>query len=379
MLDIISSLLLSCILFYFLRFVHKVWEIRDPKACAWTQIWFQLQVKLQSLLVWFEGADKTLEVLPAAEKLHPFVLRIMGQNPGKMTLQGTNTYLVGLEKNRILIDCSDGNDAYINLLARVCQEHGVEHISDLLLTHGHLDHMGGIMHIKKLFPGIRVWKYMSNSERKSKEGLRVRDLSLKKSFSVGENVTLTPIYAPGHSMDHVCFLLDLACTMQGARKRFLFTGDCILGTGSTSFTSLHSLLATLKKLKALRSDTMYPGHGPIIVDTDGKINEYVEHRLQRERDILLIIKKAKAPIDVDEITNILYQNVTFLVKMAAKRSVFQHLIKLIEDGRVKVKVQQHRSLFCCSTKLYELTGQKDLIHKSNVFENFHESNNFKQK
>nr|CCA17495.1 betalactamaselike protein putative [Albugo laibachii Nc14] len=286
--------------------------------------------------------------------LDSLVLRILGQNPGKMTLQGTNTYLVGMGKSRILIDCSDGNASYIKLLARVCQKHGVEHISDLLLTHGHLDHMGGIMHIRKLFPGIRIWKYRVNMKSEQSMRLGVRDLSLMKSFSVGTNAILTPLHASGHSMDHVCFQLDVNCSLQDNKRRLLFTGDCILGTGSTSFTSLQLLLATLKKLKALKSDTMFPGHGPVIVNTKCKINEYIEHRVQREQDILVIMGRSKVPIGIDKITSILYQNVTFLVRMAAKRSVLQHLMKLQEDGVVKVKVQQRTWYFWRPRNLFDL-------------------------
>jgi glyoxylase-like metal-dependent hydrolase (beta-lactamase superfamily II) len=88
-----------------------------------------------------------------------------------------------------------------------------------------------------------------------------------------ENVgaTLVAIATPGHTSDHTSFYFP--------EKGILFSGDCILGRGTTHFESLSAYMESLEKLKRIRPRKIYPGHGPVVEEGVQKIEEYIQHRL----------------------------------------------------------------------------------------------------
>lgn len=106
---------------------------------------------------WIYGAPEGLPALRDVEVLQPGVLRVLGQNPGPATLQGTNTYLLGTGTERILVDTSDGNVHWWPLLLRALEEqHAI--VSDVVLTHRHYDHVGGMEAVRESFPKAHFWK-----------------------------------------------------------------------------------------------------------------------------------------------------------------------------------------------------------------------------
>lgn len=314
---------------------------------------FDARVRWQSLLLWASGVSSALEILPDADTLAPNVIRILGQNPSRMTLRGTNTYLVGGGAKRLLIDASDGNAAYMKHLLQVCELAGVREITDVLLTHGHYDHMGGILRLKETFPNVRVWKYLpphggdrtlrvTNAES---ELLGITHLEDGAAFPVStgadddatdSQVVLRAVYTPGHYNDHMCFLLD--DTRTNAHPA-LFSGDCILGWGSCVFDSLRELMASLKLLQSQNPHVIYPGHGPVVNDPQAKIHEYISHREQRESEVLAVLRNNeeranKEALTTAEIVNRIYERLPFALQLAARKAVEKHLHKLILDRLV---------------------------------------------
>ncbi|KAK1928733.1 Lactamase-like protein ptaB [Phytophthora citrophthora] len=98
---------------------------------------FSFHVRLHSLILWVSGVSgvsSSLPSIPDVDQLPGSVLRVLGNNPSRMTLRGTNVYIVGSGSRRLLIDCSDGNEGFVKNLTEVCQRHGVDEISDLLVT-----------------------------------------------------------------------------------------------------------------------------------------------------------------------------------------------------------------------------------------------------
>src|SRR5919109_656923 len=203
--------------------------------------------------------------------------RVLGLNPGLMTGPGTNTYLVG-RRDPILIDTGAGVPDYVALLEGYLAERGFTQPSRVLLPHRHRDHLGGVEQVRERFHGLRVSKM-----RHRDAGLPEPIDDLRDGETVhGEGVTLVPVYTPGHASDHLCYYL--------VEERALFTGDVVLGGSTTVIPAddgdLLDYLASLRRLLGLDVQRIYPAHGPVIEDGPGRIREYIDHRMLRERQIL---------------------------------------------------------------------------------------------
>ena len=138
------------------------------------------------------------------------------------------------------------------------------------------------------------------------------------------------IATPGHAADHVCLLLGRVC----------FSGDTVLGEGSVFVgydgASMSAYLDSLERLRALDLEVICPGHGPFVWDPHGKIDEYIAHRLDRERRVLEAI--AAGARTHDEILDRAWSDVDFetipMLRFAAAATLEAHLAKLREEGRV---------------------------------------------
>ncbi|GMF44643.1 unnamed protein product [Phytophthora fragariaefolia] len=311
---------------------------------------FSWKVQLQSLLLWLSGVSRGVPAVPDVEKLPGAVLRVLGHNPSRMTLRGTNVYVVGDGPTRLLVDSSDGNRVFMQRLLEVCDRHGVEQISDLLVTHGHLDHVGGLLQLKKRFPKMRVWKYLPDAGKEGEgDGDRRLRLSNEESRRLGIQTlqdgqefqvpgtagTLTTVYTPGHCNDHVCFLLG---GVEELDAPVLFSGDCVLGFGSCVFDSLADLMQSLTKLKACGTANIYPGHGPVVNDAPAKILEYITHRQQRENEVLEVLKKHRdrqEGLSTADIVNKVYEPLPYILQLSARKAIDKHLQKLLVEHRVR--------------------------------------------
>jgi endoribonuclease LACTB2 len=220
--------------------------------------------------------------LPEVERLSRACIRILGGNPGQYTLQGTNTYLVGTGPSRLLIDTGQGMPSWIAALKRTLAEEKAS-IRGVLLTHWHLDHIKGVSDVLKHAPGTAIYKC------DPEDGwLSIED---GQTFTV-EGATLTAIHTPGHTTDHMAFVLR--------EEDALFTGDNVLGQGTAVFEDLSSYLSSLERMDKLVSGHGYPGHGPVLPDVTSKISEYISRRHQRENQVLQTLSASKAPEEMQE-------------------------------------------------------------------------------
>ena len=203
--------------------------------------------------------------------------RVLGLNPGLMTGPGTNTYLVG-RKDPILLDTGAGVPEYLPLLADYLKHRGWPRPSRILLTHRHRDHMGGVPQLREMFRSIGVAKMIYRDAELPGPMENLADGATVH----GDGVTLVAVYTPGHASDHLCYYFQ--------EERALFTGDLILGGTTTVIPpddgDLGDYMASLRRLQALDVRRIYPAHGPVIEDAPAKIQEYIDHRLMRERQIL---------------------------------------------------------------------------------------------
>jgi glyoxylase-like metal-dependent hydrolase (beta-lactamase superfamily II) len=251
----------------------------------------------------------------------------LGQNPSMFTGPGTNAYLVGSGRARILIDPGQGEAAFLPVLARAMERCGCERIQEIVLTHGHPDHIGGVRSVLARFGRVRVRKLPSALFDGPYGDLGLEPLAAGEPVTT-EGATLRGIHAPGHAPDHLNFMLE--------EERALFSGDNVLGVGTTVIPAesgdLGDYLRSLDKLLAEKPKRIYPAHGPVIEDGVAKLREYIAHRADRERQIVAAL--ANGPKRALEIVQVVYAAYPPALHAPAAQSVVQHLRKLLRERAV---------------------------------------------
>lgn len=256
------------------------------------------------------------------------VVTVLGQNPGPFTGPGTNTYIVGTSHRPLLIDTGQGKPEYLPLLMRALREHReATTLQEIVLTHAHLDHLGGCPQILEQLGSLRIVKRPWPGIDGPIEG-KITPID-EGSVIETEGARLRAIHSPGHAEDHLCYWLD--------EERALFTGDVVLGAGTTVIPEhggdLADYMATLRKLLELEPVVIYPAHGPAIRDACGKIREYIAHRELREQQIVAQLEQGVSR--VPEMVKQMYVDVPEFLHPAAAASVRAHLRKLEREGRVR--------------------------------------------
>jgi glyoxylase-like metal-dependent hydrolase (beta-lactamase superfamily II) len=231
------------------------------------------------------------------------VERLTAPNPSAMTLEGTNTYVVGRDP-AVVIDPGPDDEGHIAAVREVAEQRGG--IGTVLLTHDDADHLAGV-------------------ERLGVEPTRPAD---------GEIVAgLTAIATPGHAAEHLSFLLP-----DGDGAFACFCGDLILGEGSTIVGprefggSLSDYMESLRKLQQLELTVLYPGHGPEVRDPQGKIAEYIAHRQEREDRLVAALERgerSRAALLAE-----VWDDVPDELRAAAAIAMQAHLEKLGDEGRL---------------------------------------------
>jgi glyoxylase-like metal-dependent hydrolase (beta-lactamase superfamily II) len=245
------------------------------------------------------------------------VIRVLAPNPGVRELDGTNTWIVG-SSPAIVIDPGPEIDAHLREVERTAGRVGA-----IALTHDHPDHAPGAPRLSAM-TGAPI-----HAARPAEGRERLRDGSV---VSAGDG-SLTAVATPGHTADHVAFHSKASAS--------LFTGDAVLGRGTSVIDppegDLVAYLHSLRRMRELAPRTIYPGHGPAVLQAMAKIDEYLEHRATREAQVLAAL--AEGPRSPDEIVPEIYAGYPSEVHELAGRSVLAHLSKLAIEGRVEKRTK----------------------------------------
>ena len=241
------------------------------------------------------------------------VRRLTAPNPGPFTLDGTQTYLLG---DTAVLDPGPNIDAHVAAI-RAAQPN----LRLILITHRHGDHA----------PAALPLKAATGAQILAPRGV-LEDSQVDRRVEGGdtlhiEGIDIEVIATPGHTSEHVCYL-----TSEGD----LFTGDTILGFGTTAIFPpdghMGDYLRSLQTLRARNPKRIYPAHGPVREDATALIDEYIAHRLERERQVLdAFTAGAKTPT---EMRKSIYPELDERLHKAAEIQIEAHLIKLREEGRV---------------------------------------------
>lgn len=279
--------------------------------------------------------------LPDIKRLSSRVIRVLGGNPSKYTLQGTDTYLIGQGPRRILLDTGEGKRAWSESLKKVLADESAS-IDQILLTHWHPDHVGGVDDAKSL-PDCGKAKVYKNQADAGEEHVadgqkrdyapdsREIDIEDGQKFQT-QGATLRAFHSPGHTSDHMAFILE--------EEDAMFAGDNVLGHGTAVFEDLAAYMDSLERMQHEFSGRIYPGHGEVIEDGKAKIKEYIAHRQEREQQILAVLRDRSPKEDGEgwksmSMVKIIYKDYPEHLHGPAEGSVFHVLKKMEVDGRVR--------------------------------------------
>lgn len=275
----------------------------------------------------------------AAEHVSPLIRRVIAENPSKYSYRGTGTYIIG-HGDVVVIDPGPALDAHRDALAAAL--HG-ERVRAILVTHYHSDHspLAAWLRAETGAPTVAFGPHGAvdfddeESDVKAEESI---DLSFAPDvFAVdGEvvaevgGVVMRAVHTPGHTSNHLCFSLDA--------EQALFTGDHVMGWSTTVVSppdgDMRAYMDSLAKVSGRHDAILWPTHGNPVTDVAPFLDAYLAHRIERERQVLTQVLGGLTTIEA--MVAVLYADVREELHKAAGRSVFSHLLKLVDDGLIVV-------------------------------------------
>jgi glyoxylase-like metal-dependent hydrolase (beta-lactamase superfamily II) len=222
-----------------------------------------------------------------------------------MTLDGTNTWVLRAPGSEfaVVIDPGPLDEGH---LARIA-EHGP--FLFILVTHGHEDHVEGAARLSELLGGVAV--LAADARHSVGAGPLDRDELLG-----GDGLEIQVLNTPGHTADSVCFLVE------SDGERVVFTGDTILGRGTTVVAypdgDLGSYLGSLGRLRAYENVPLLPGHGPALSDTAEVARAYLAHRESRLEQVRTAL--AGGAETAEAVVDVVYPEIDPTIRFAAVAS-----------------------------------------------------------
>ena len=272
-----------------------------------------------------ESMQTSYDLTPGAPKrLDARVVRVIAPNRGVMTGAGTNSYFVG-ERELAVIDPGPLDESHLAALIA----HGDGRIRWILCTHTHRDHSPAAAALAAATGARVIGMPAPAGPRQDATFLPDHVVRDGEVLALGD-IALTALHTPGHASNHVCYLF-------GATG-MLFTGDHVM-QGTTVVIAppdgdMRQYLASLERLLTLDVAIIAPGHGYLIGQPQRELRKLIGHRLWREARVLDAVVRL-GPAGIDAMLDDVYPDVPDKLRVPAARSLEAHLIKLVEDGRVR--------------------------------------------
>ncbi len=256
------------------------------------------------------------------------------RTPTKPPATHTNCYLIHSSQEILVIDPGSPYEEEQEALANCIDDlvAGGRAVREILLTHMHPDHVGGVNSLRAhLGDKVKVAAHRLTAEALSDSVPvdRLIDDADVIELRGSPEIRLTAMHTPGHARGHLCFYEERAGT--------LISGDNIVGLGSVLIDppegNMRDYLESLTRMRSIADlSVIFGGHGPAIANPYTKLDEYISHRLERERKIVQAIKDgASSP---SEIVARVYTDVSPKLHNMAERAVLAHLEKLVADDLV---------------------------------------------
>ncbi len=259
---------------------------------------------------------------------------VLAPNPSLMTLDGTNTWLIGEPgaEPAIVVDPGPDHEGHLQRVRTRAEEAG-QRIETIVLTHGHPDHSAGARRLAELTGAPVLAVDPAHRRVKGEWGGTGRSAGgggLRPGGTVrAGGCELRVIETPGHTSDSVCLLLEA--------DGVVLTGDTVLGRGTTVIAadgSLSDYLGSLDRLRALADEAslqaLLPGHGPLLANPAGTLDYYIAHRAERLAEVTAAL--AAGETTVAGIVARVYVDVDRALWPFAEWSVRAQLAYLAEGG-----------------------------------------------
>jgi len=269
-----------------------------------------------------------------AQQVSPLIRRLVANNPGPFTFRGTGVYIIG-HGHVAIIDPGPDDSAHIDAVLKAVEGERVTHV---FVTHRHMDHSPAAHPIARA-TGAKVYSSMVLPKPSDCDELRLEagddqlftpDIDVKDGDRFpGPGWTIEAVFTPGHTANHMAYAL--------LEENALFPGDHIMGWSTTIIGppdgDMTAYFNSLEKVRDRDFQTLWPTHGPPVTEVRPFVQAFIDHRREREAQILRQLEAGKTQIK--DMVSVIYADVDKRLHPAACHSVLAHMIRLVELGRVE--------------------------------------------